>query len=80
VRRLALNVEFDKHVSNAQQNKLHAPVIDASFAGAFFNQGWHFSLSNQRCRLKLRLNPLLKKRYQTSSRMKIKFKGPTFQR
>ena len=34
------NGEFDKHASNAQQNKLHAPLLqfDASFA-ADFNQG-----------------------------------------
>ena len=37
------NGEFDKHGSNAQQNKLHAPQFDASFAGDFINQGWFFS-------------------------------------
>ena len=36
------NGEFDKHGSNAQQNKLHAPQFDASFAGDFINQGWFF--------------------------------------
>ena len=50
------NGEFDKHGSNAQQNKLHAPLLqfDANFAGVFINfinQGGCFFLSNQRCRL-----------------------------
>ena len=50
------NGEFDKHGSNAQQNKLYAPLLqfDANFAGDFINfinQGCCFFLSNQRCRL-----------------------------
>ena len=50
-----LNGEFDKHGSNAQQNKFHAPLLqfDASFAGDVINQGIFFFLSNQRCRLDL---------------------------
>ena len=45
------NGEFDKHGSNAQQNKLHAPLLqfDANFAGVFINfinQGCCFFLSN----------------------------------
>ena len=51
-----LNGEFDKHGSNAQQNKFHAPLLqfDASFAGDVINQGcFFFFLSNQRCRLDL---------------------------
>ena len=36
--------EFDKHGSNAQQNKFHAPLLqfDASFAGDVINQGCFF--------------------------------------
>ena len=39
------NGEFDKHGSNAQQNKFHAPLLqfDASFAGDAINQGCIFS-------------------------------------
>ena len=38
------NGEFDKHRSNAQQNKFHAPLLqfDANFAGDFINQGCFF--------------------------------------
>ena len=36
------NGEFDKYASNAQQNKLHTPLLqfDASFAADFMNQGF----------------------------------------
>ena len=39
------NGEFDKHASNAQHNKFHAPLLqfDASFAVEFINQGCFFS-------------------------------------
>ena len=49
------NGELDKHASNAQHNKFHAPLLqfDASFAVEFINQGCFFSLSNPRCRLDL---------------------------
>ena len=52
------NGEFDKHGNNAQQNKLHAPLLqfDANFADVFINfinQGCCFFLSNQRCKLDL---------------------------
>ena len=48
------NGEFDKHGSNAQQNKFHAPLLqfDDSFAGDVINQEFFF-LSNHRCRLDL---------------------------
>ena len=38
------NGEFDKHGSNAQQNKFHAPLLQfgASFARNFINQGFFF--------------------------------------
>ena len=50
------NDEFDKHGSNAQQNKLHAPLLqfDASFCREFHqSRMFFFFLSNQRCRLDL---------------------------
>jgi hypothetical protein len=40
VRRLVFNGEFDKHVSNAQQNDFHVPLFDVCFAMVFINQGW----------------------------------------